>query len=193
MLYPIQMSYCVYTNDHPRPLVPGGNISLRHDATKKLFMRVSFEITENGAVCMTTVLPLTYISGGNTLSASAGDKITFPLDHDVVLCTVSVQYPRLKMRVVKLDDPINLDDPRAPTPPPERRVRGGTLPYTAKVIAPPPPQAPQAPRTDRLPSTLPTTPEPEAPPQAPKPPQAPQPPKRQKPKRQKRQDFYMVA
>jgi hypothetical protein len=91
------------------------------------------------------------------------------------LCSASVTMPRIKVRVVKLDDP------RDPTPPPEVRVRGVTLPYDAMVIAPPPPQAP---RTDGLPPTLPTTPEPEAPPQAPKP---------QKPKRQKRQDFHMVA
>ncbi len=127
MLYPIsRMSYYVYTNDHPRPLVPGGNMSLTHDATKKVFMCVSFEITKNGAVCMTTVLPLTYISGGDNMSASAGDKITFPLDHDVVLCTDSLRYPRLKMRVAKQPRP------RDPSPP-SKRAR------IAKTLSPTPP------------------------------------------------------
>jgi hypothetical protein len=80
-------------------------MTVTDDATKKLFLCVSFVITENGAVCMTTVLPLTYISGGNTLSASAGDKIAFPLNHDVVLCTDSVMHPRIKMRVAKQPRP----------------------------------------------------------------------------------------
>jgi hypothetical protein len=115
MLYPIfRMSYYVYTNDHPRTLVPGGNISLTNDVTKELFLSVSFEIIENDVVCMTTVLPLTYISGGEQLSESAGDKITFPLDHVVFLCTNSVTYPRIKMRVAKQRRP------RPPSPPSKR-------------------------------------------------------------------------
>jgi hypothetical protein len=158
-----------------------GKIIKRHDnTTNEKLLHVMFRI-EDDAVRMTTRQPLTYIYAGKTQSMSIDDNVKIPLDHDVVLCSASVTMPRIKVRVVKLDDP------RAPTPPPEARVRGITLPYDAMVIAPPPPQAPQAPRTDGLPPTLPTTPEPEAPPQVPKP----QKPKRQK--RQKRQDFYMVA
>jgi hypothetical protein len=66
---------------------------------------------------------------------SIGDKVTIPLDHDVVLCCASVTMPRIKVRVVKLDDP------RAPTPPPEARDRAGTLSYDPEVPAPPPAQA----------------------------------------------------
>ena len=110
MLYPFRMSYYVYTNDRPRQLNPGKNMTVTGNITKELFLSVSFVIV-NGAVCMTTDLPLTYISGGNTLSASAGDKITFPLNHTVVLRTACVTYPRIKMRVAKQRRP------RAHSPP----------------------------------------------------------------------------
>jgi hypothetical protein len=92
--------------------------------TKELFLSVSFVIDKNDAVCMTTVLPLTYISGGNTLSASAGDKITFPLNHTVVLRTACVTYPRIKMRVAKQPRPqafpnktVRMAKTLSPTPP----------------------------------------------------------------------------
>ncbi len=178
MLYPIQMPYLMYENDEKQAeSFKFGKFIKRHDnTTNEKLLHVKFCIVDD-AVRMTTRQPLTYIYAGKTQSMSIDDKVNIPLDHDVVLCSPCVQNPRIKVRVVKLDDP------RAPTPPPEDRVRGVTLPYDAMDIAPPPPQAP---RTDRLPSTQPTTPEPEAPPQAP-------PPKPQKPKRQKRQDFYMVA
>jgi hypothetical protein len=94
------------------------------DTTKKLFLKVSFVIDKNDAVCMTTVLPLTYISGGEKLSASAGEKITFPLNHGVVLCTDSVKYHRINMRVAKQPRPKAFPIKRArmaktlsPTPP----------------------------------------------------------------------------
>ena len=90
---------------------------------KLLYVRFG---VEDGAVRMTTSQPLTYIYAGNTMSISIGDEITIPLDHDVVLCSDSVQNPRIKVRVVKLDDP------RSPTPPCEDRTRATTLPYNAK-------------------------------------------------------------
>ncbi len=99
------------------------------NATKKLFLSVSFVIDKNGAVCMTTVLPLTYISGEEKLSASAGEKITFPLNHTVVLCTDCVDYPRINMRVAKQPRP------RAHSPPSNRARMAKTLsptpPYDA--------------------------------------------------------------
>jgi hypothetical protein len=181
MLYQIQMPYLMYENDEKQAdSFKFGKFIKRHDnTTNEKLLHVKFCIIDD-AVHMTTRQPLTYIYAGKTQSMSIDDKVYIPLNHDVVLCSPCGQNPRIKVRVVKLDDP------RDPTPPPEDRVRGVTWSYDAVDIAPPPPQAPQAPRTDRLPSTRPTTPEPEAPPQTP-------PPKPQKPKRQKRQDFYMVA
>ena len=136
MLSPFRMSYYVYTNDHPRQLNPGAPMTVTGNATKKLFLSVSFVIA-NGAVCMTTVLPLTYISGGNTLSAAAGDKITFPLNHTVVLCTDCVTYSRINMRVAKQPRPRAHSPPSkrariaktmSPTPPWEAPARAPTLP-----------------------------------------------------------------
>jgi hypothetical protein len=77
--------------------------------------------------------------------------------------------PRIKVRVVKLDDP------RAPTPPPEGMFRATTLPWDDVT---PPPEA-----RDRA-GTLSYDPEVPAPPPA-------QAQKRQK--RQKRREFHMLA
>jgi hypothetical protein len=184
MLYPFQMSYFVHMNDKRFVLTPGCVISLKD--SKEKYTLVSFDVDENDLVCMTTVKELTYMSAGNITSASAGDKITFPLDHVMVLCTASPLTPRIEVRVVKEDAPGDATPSHEPTPrdvtpslepyvrgttlpcvdvtpPPEVRVRRTTTPYVAMVIAPPPPQ-----------------------------PQKPQ--KRQKPQKpQKRGDFYMVA
>ena len=152
MLYPIQMPYLMYENDKKRAYTfeHGDYVKCFDNTTNEKLLYVRFGV-QDGAVRMKTYQPLTYIYAGKTQSMSIGAEVTIPLDHDVVLRSASVTMPRIKVRVVKLDDP------RAPTPP----------------------QAPQAPRTDGLPPTLPTTPEPEAPPQVPKP-QKPKRQKRQK-------------
>jgi len=107
------MPYLMYENDKKRAYTfeHADYVKCYDNITKERLLYVRFGV-QDGAVRMTTPQPLTYIYAGNTRSMSIGDEITIPLDHDVVLCSASVQNPRIKVRVVKLDDP------RAPTPPP---------------------------------------------------------------------------
>jgi len=136
------LEYILCTHDstrlRQRPLIPGKSLTLTHNTTNEVFYDVSFRIDGNGAVCMTTALPLTYTSDLQTFSASAGDEVTFPLDHEVYLCTTSVLYPVTRVSVVKKAVP------REPTPPPENTAR---LPSTLPVT--PEPQAPQQKRPKR--------------------------------------------
>jgi hypothetical protein len=136
------LEYILCTHDSTRlrhrPLIPGKSLTLTQDNTNEVFFDVSFRIDGNGAVCMTTAHPLTYTSDLQTLSASAGDEVTFPLDHEVYLCTTSVLYPVTRVSVVKKGVP------RDPTPPPENTDRlPSTLTHT------PEPQAPQQTRPKR--------------------------------------------
>jgi hypothetical protein len=130
------MPYLMYQNDEKQPYTFKMAQFVKHNdkTTNETLLHVMFSVLDD-AVRITTSHPLTYIYAGNTRSMSIGDKVTIPLDHDVVLCCASVTMPRIKVRVVKLDDP------RAPTPPPEARDRAGTLSYDPEVPAPPPAQA----------------------------------------------------
>ena len=104
------MSYYLHMNDCRLTLIPGRFIALTDDKTKKVFMRVSFDVDGNGVVCMTTSQEQTYMSAGKEKSLSAGDKLVFPLDHVIVLCTAASYAPRFEVRVVKMT-------PWAPTQP----------------------------------------------------------------------------
>ena len=119
------MPYLMYENDKKQAYTfeVADYVKCYDNTTYEKLLYVRFGV-EDGAVRMTTSQPLTYIYAGNTLSLSIGDEVTIPLDHDVVLCSASVQTPRIKVRVVKVDDP------RAPTPPPAARARIATLPWS---------------------------------------------------------------
>ena len=168
MLYTLfQMPYLMYENDKAQDYTFKlcKFVKLYDNTTNEKFLHVMLCI-HDGGVRMTTSQPLTYIYAGNTRSMSYGDQVIIPLDHDVVLCSASVTMPRMKVRVVKLDDP------RAPTPPPEARVRASTLPW-GDVTPPPETRV----RGETLSYDADQS--------------APQAQKRQK--RQKRQPFHMVA
>jgi hypothetical protein len=152
MLYGYQMPYLIYENDKKQAdtFKLAKFVKLHDFTTNEKLLHVMFSIQDD-AVRMKTSQPLTYIYAGNTRSMSIGDQVTIPLDHDVVLCSASVTMPHIKMRVVKLDDPraptpppegtARLVKTLSPTPPPEDRFRATTLPYDDLVPAPPPPQA----------------------------------------------------
>ena len=100
------MAYYIHMNDSRLTLIPGRFIALTDDNTKKVLMRVSFEVEGTGVVCMTTSQELTYMSAGNEKSVEAGGKIVFGLDHVIVLCTESEYTPRYEVRVVKMTAPM---------------------------------------------------------------------------------------
>ena len=135
------MWYLMHENDQKHRFKEGYGRFVRviDDTTKKETLRVTFTPNGNGCVYMETKYPLTFIYDGKTWSTKEGGYYSYPLNHEVVLLSDSVETPRITVRVVQLDDPKDW-----PTPPPEDRVRAPTLVYVA-VGDPAPPPSPTPP------------------------------------------------
>jgi hypothetical protein len=107
------MQYILYVN-HVANIYNGGERLVHRD--------VLCHVDENEYVCMTTYKPVTFISAGNEHTTSAGDKVTFHLDKDIYLHSISDPKWLVKVRVVKADPPT-----RSPTPEEQDRAARLTI------------------------------------------------------------------
>lgn len=94
------MSYDMFWNDEKCcPFIHGRRFTIRTDDV--VDVSVSFEGVGNDHMIMTTYLPLSFVSGGVMHTAAEGDKVTLPLNKDVVLVSISDPYRMHTMRIKK--------------------------------------------------------------------------------------------
>lgn len=108
------MSYDMFWNDGKcNFFIHGRRFTILTDDV--VDVSVSFEGVGNDHMIMTTYLPLSFVSGGVMHAAAEGDKVTLPLNKDVVLVSISNPYRMHTMRIEKRPTPSSAPEKR-PTP-----------------------------------------------------------------------------